>query len=222
VGTLSFSMDGAKPYLVDKIKALYDVEATIFAGNARVSTTITKDGQRIIGTKADSMIAEVVLKNGNDYRGRANVNEMMYVASYKPIKGVSGETLGMLFSGKNLQTYYDDRNHQLMVVGALTILVMAVCLLLAYGMSTRLHAPIFKLTVGVSAVASGDLSRNISVASGDEFEKLADDFNAMVGELRKLVSMVMSKAEGLTAASQEMTSSLDQSAATATLMVQRS
>jgi two-component system, sporulation sensor kinase E len=142
IGTVSFSIDGAKAAMVDKTKQIYGVEATIFAGDTRVSTTVTKDGQRATGTKASPDITEMVLKKGADYKGRADVNGIPFVASYKPVKGPDGEPVGMIFSGKSLQSYYEDRNQQLRVVAGLALGNLLVCLLIAYWMAETLYAPL--------------------------------------------------------------------------------
>lgn len=144
VGTISLSVDGTKVELVDKIKRIYGVEATIFAGDTRVNTTVTLDGQRAIGTNASADVAEVVLKNGVDYSGRADVNGIPFVASYKPIKGPYGESVGMVFTGKSLQSYYEDRNHQLQVVVGLALGILLVCLLCAYWMAETLYSPLIQ------------------------------------------------------------------------------
>ena len=49
----------------------------------------------------------------------------------------------------------------------------------------RLLAPIGRLTEGVKAVAAGDLSRQVEVASGDELGELAGEFNAMAASLAR-------------------------------------
>lgn len=142
VGTISLSMDGTKNELVDKIKTIHGVEATIFAGDIRVSTTLSKDGQRAIETIASSDIVETVLKKGADFTGQADVNGTPFVTSYKPIKGPNGDPIGMIVAGKSLESYYEDRNHQLLVVAGLAMVNLAVCLLIAYWMANTLYSPL--------------------------------------------------------------------------------
>ena len=50
---------------VDSIKKIFGVECTIFNRDERVSTTLEKDGKRIVGTKMDNpAVIETVLGNG--------------------------------------------------------------------------------------------------------------------------------------------------------------
>jgi len=142
IGTVSLSIDGTRAELVDKIKEMFGVEATIFAGETRVNTTITMDGQRAIGTKASAEIAKTVLRKGEAFTGRANVNGIPFVASYKPIKGPYGEPVGMIFAGNSLQSYYADRNHQLLIVAGLALGILLVCLVLAYWLAETLYSPL--------------------------------------------------------------------------------
>ena len=55
IGTIIVGMNitGSNKF-VDEIKALMDIEATIFIGNVRESTTLTTDGKRMIGTSLDN------------------------------------------------------------------------------------------------------------------------------------------------------------------------
>lgn len=142
LGTVSLSIDGTRTELVDNIKRMHGVEATIFAGETRVNTTVAMGEQRAVGTKASADIVETVLRKGADFTGRANVNGLPFVASYKPIRGPYGEPVGMLFTGKSLQSYYADRNHQLRIVAGLALGILSVCLLFAYWLAETLYSPL--------------------------------------------------------------------------------
>ncbi|MDY0167306.1 MAG: Cache 3/Cache 2 fusion domain-containing protein [Thermoguttaceae bacterium] len=99
--------------VVDKVRGLVGGTCTIFqrmneAGDMlRVSTNVTtSDGERAIGTyipavQADGQPNNVVAKvlAGGTYVGRAFVVDAWYITAYEPIRGNSGEVIGMLYVG---------------------------------------------------------------------------------------------------------------------------
>ena len=67
------SGDDDKTALLDALKEEMGCEFTIFYGEERAYTTIQQNGQRAVGTRLSSDIAEVVLSQGKSYVGRATI-----------------------------------------------------------------------------------------------------------------------------------------------------
>lgn len=67
IGTVSGGYDLSNNGLVDMIKSLYDTDVTIFSNDIRTATTIVKDGERLLGTSLDPLIAEIVLNQKQEY-----------------------------------------------------------------------------------------------------------------------------------------------------------
>ena len=67
--------------------------------------------------------------------------------------------------------------------GALLIAGAALAAVLAYWLTHRMVGPIRVLEDGVARIGAGQFDHRISLATGDEFERLATRFNAMAGEL---------------------------------------
>jgi signal transduction histidine kinase/DNA-binding response OmpR family regulator len=61
--------------------------------------------------------------------------------------------------------------------------------------ATRLLRPIEKLRFGVARIGGGDLTQRVTVESGDEFEVLAEQFNAMAGRLQESYTDLEKKVE---------------------------
>ena len=59
--------------IVDHLGKLTGNNITIFSNDTRVATTFVKDGNRAVGTQASEAVAEIVLKNGQNYTGEADV-----------------------------------------------------------------------------------------------------------------------------------------------------
>lgn len=95
-----------------------------------------------------------------------------------------------------------------MVLGALLIIaIIALCL---YSLVQYLvNRPLVKLVNHTKEVASGDLSANIQMGTGDEFAQLGDTFNQMTGNFQDVISDVRTAAYSVTSAAQMMSSSTD-------------
>ncbi len=71
------------------------------------------------------------------------------------------------------------------VAGSIAAVVFIV--LLSTGISLSLSRGINRVADAVSGLASGDLSRRVSVSSGDEVGALASGFNSMAGQINALI-----------------------------------
>ncbi len=87
---------------VDGIKQRFGVDCTIFRGDKRASTTIERDGKRILGTKMDNTeVTRTVLERNQSYQGTNRIQENTYNTIYWPVYSADRTVSGMLFIGKN-------------------------------------------------------------------------------------------------------------------------
>ncbi|MFL9926917.1 methyl-accepting chemotaxis protein [Herbaspirillum lusitanum] len=109
------------------------------------------------------------------------------------------------------QTYEQGRN--LMVL--LAALMLALGWLLAWRLALGITRPLTRAVDTAQAVAAGDLSGRIEVASGDETGKLLQALKVMTANLAAIVSQVRSGTDSITVASREIASgNMDLSART--------
>ena len=212
VGVITPGVTLTKNETVDKAKNLYNVDTTIFLGDVRESTSISKDGKRQTGTKLNPTIAELVLKQGKGYDGAADILGMSYMTSYEPIRDPGGQIIGILFAGKSLVQAHAIRDKMLITVGGVTLVLLLLAFLVAWMMAKKITDPLRQLGAAVGAVAGGDLTRSVAVKSADEVGVLAKDFNTMLSQLRELVKHVHDLSQTLAASSEELTASAEQSA----------
>ena len=100
-----------------------------------------------------------------------------------------------------------------------TAALMLLGLALAVGagmlLARRMVVPIQALQSGAARIGAGDLDHRIHVATGDELEALADQFNSMAGQLGESYAGLERKVEVRTA---ELTESLEQQTATSEVL----
>jgi len=218
VGVISTGINATKNEIVDTVKDNYGTEATIFHIDERVATTVSKDGQRVVGTKLDPKIAEKVLGQGTLYVGQASILGIEHIAGYMPLIGANDKPIGILFTGENISTYHAERNKLIMTIFIVALITQAVAMGFTLLLAKSLSDPINKLVKIVTKVSNGDLTEEVSIQSRDEIGILASNFNIMVRHLRELVIQISNKAETLTASSQELTASSEQSAQAAEMV----
>jgi methyl-accepting chemotaxis protein len=143
---------------VDKIKQLVGAKATIFRGDMRVATNVTKDdGSRAVGTPlAKGPVYDTVLGKGQPYRGRADILGQSYFTAYDPIKAADGTVLGVLFVGVPADQFLADANavgnRQLVIALVVTLVAGMACLWLTRSM----FRPVDGMRRAMEALAKGD------------------------------------------------------------------
>lgn len=101
------------------------------------------------------------------------------LAAMAPIPGVDWSIIVKQPLAEAFGPIYDAlwRTVALLIVGAI------LAALLAYWLTQRMVEPIRMLEDGVARIGAGQFDHRINLATGDEFERLADRFNEMAGEL---------------------------------------
>jgi sigma-B regulation protein RsbU (phosphoserine phosphatase) len=65
---------------------------------------------------------------------------------------------------------------------------LGVVVLVAMRMARRITKPIMELSAGAAKIGSGDLEHRLTVRTGDEIERLAEDFNRMAANLQSYIA----------------------------------
>ena len=203
---------------VDKMKKELDVECTIFHNDMRVSTTILKDGQRVVGTKMDNpKVIETVLNKGQIFHNENKIMDKMYDTVYWPILGADGKTAGMFFIGKDRSVI--DKTYITILASLFgSVLIIGCCMIIAGIMMSRsIVSPIKKTVTVMSEISKGDLTLRIDATSKDEIGEMAKHFNAFVESLHAAVkkvaessNKVSSEANLLNSAAEQMASGIEQ------------
>ena len=161
---------------VDRIKTLVGGTATVFRGDMRVSTNVTKaDGARAIGTPlAPGPVHDTVLGRGEPYRGRADILGRPYFVAYDPIKDSGGAVIGVLYVGvpeADFLASVKSALASLLAVGLMAALITSgVCL----AISRRMFAPLSALCHRLEALQKGQVEVDAPWASrGDDIGQIS-------------------------------------------------
>ena len=142
---------------VDQIKTLVGGTATVFQGDVRVTTNVERpEGGRAVGTQlARGPVWDAVLRDGQPYRGEADILGTSFFVAYDPILNPAGEVIGVLYVGiprADFMASVEQTRLWLLGLGILaTALIAAGGALAARGM----FQPLAALGGAMTALAAG-------------------------------------------------------------------
>lgn len=186
---LGYALDDER--LVDSVKEALGDDVTIFLGDTRVNTTITKNGQRVIGTKANSSVVERVLGRGESFSGNLIIEGMPYIVYYMPLKDPAGNIIGILFGGNPQAETQAAVNLMILVCSLFGVVALALLTVLLTVYTRRsISQPLAKLLDMAKKIASGNLNVNLSIKSRNEIGELAEAFMEMSVNLNEMIGSI--------------------------------
>lgn len=190
--------------IVDRIGELTGNTATIFKHDTRVATNVTQNGERMVNTKVSDEVAEVVLKKGETYIGKALVVGTWNETAYEPIKDKNGEIIGIWYVGVPATPYeemIDKFRFNMIAYSAIGILFgFIAAFLIAY----TVHAPLRRIGQALNRASEGDLTQTIPVFANDELGKLAERVNMMIVKMSELIAKTKVLANNVAEASDQL------------------
>jgi methyl-accepting chemotaxis protein len=209
IGAVTIGISLSDFDFVDKIKSFTGLETTVFEMDTRLTTTILKDGQRVVGTKMDNpKVIDAVLTKGEDFFSTNVILGNPFQAAYWPIKDPNGKISGMYFVGKPLDVIETAKRNVslaiLLVTSALAFAMICLSWFIVRGITRPLHAMIFMLKD--IAEGDGDLTKRLIDTSGTETQDLAELFNRFVSQVHTIIREVSQHAAQMNNSSEDLLS----------------
>ncbi|KRQ86226.1 putative methyl-accepting chemotaxis protein YoaH [Caloramator mitchellensis] len=211
--------------IVDEIREKTKNHVSIFLNDTRIATTVTKDGKRLIGTKANENVTKTVITDGNEYKGPAEVMGVKYQTIYLPIKNAAGNNIGMFVVGVEKSVIDKDINGVMKAIILMTIGILLIAGLILF-FFTRLFVikPLMISKSKLENIAKGELNFEIDqklLSKGDEIgdiiratKTVKDALTNMINKVKTNSDLLDKFAEELAANSEQMAASSEQVAAT--------
>jgi two-component system NtrC family sensor kinase len=182
-------------FLVDRIKELAGIDAvTIFFGDMRIATNVmTEQAQRAVGTRISQDVYDVVLRQKQNYVGRAFVVNDWYLTRYEPLSNHKGEVVGSLYVGAREAAFLDlvtTFNNRVILIALVCIGLSAV---IAVPIARLITRPIANLSEASSRLARGDMRVHVQTNGIRELALLGQSFNRMVETLRQTQQELLHK-----------------------------
>jgi len=116
-----------------------------------------------------------------------------FLSAYAPIMTSSGERVGVLGVDILADTILRQQRQILLQTAVVFLITLMLGLFFGYVAGNALTEPVLELIKGARAFASGDLGQQITIATRDEVEDLANTFNGMAGEIQGLIGGLESR-----------------------------
>ena len=220
-GSFNVTADTA---IVDDVKAGTGTVTTVFFGDTRYSTSVTKPGtnERVLYTQAGEKVINTVLKGGQEYSAsNVDIVGSKYYTYYVPLyQEGSNEVIGMVFCGRAQA----DVEKEIRVVTNSILVGTIVAVILASILAIFVALAIVKaINQGISVldkISNGDLSEEVPEAlinRKDELgqmnrciENLRQSLIEIIRELKNHSSNLYTSSDKLDSASREATDSIGQ------------
>ena len=182
---------------LDELKSRQGCEFTIFEGNVRAYTTISQNGQRVLGTTLASDVADIVINKGQSYVGESDILGVAHLCSYVPTYDENGKVNGLLFSGISKASVMGQvyLTIALSTVVGLVLVIIAI-MILAWYLKKEVSQPLAELTQLAQTMEQGDRgiqsrrSMELNIHSDDEVGVLAQSFAHTIQRLRGYIGEI--------------------------------
>ncbi len=197
LGVVSTGYKLDNPNFVDNLKRSTGCEITVALKDERINTTITKEGERQIGTKLNEDIADIVLNQKQDYYAEADILGNKYYTSYKPIISENGEAIGVYFAGKPIDDILASVTYNtILVLCTITIVGIGMLILNRYLCKRMIVNQVVNISHAAAELSNGNININIPHTNSiDEIGQLSVGISNMLTVLRKLIDDLKSMLE---------------------------
>jgi methyl-accepting chemotaxis protein len=187
--------------VIDEIKEKTGMYVTIFMGDTRVATNVKdKDGKRSIGTKASEAVIDKVIKGGNSFEGKVNIQGIDVQANYVPLKDKDGNVIGMWFVGIAQEDIQKELTAMAIYIGGFSVAVIIIGAFIAFGIAKYITNDLEMLKNKIEVFSSGDFSSDIDkklLGRKDEIGKISKAVAGMQEGIISIVQRVMEETKSI-------------------------
>jgi methyl-accepting chemotaxis protein len=194
IGAVSAGYSLVNTAFVDKLKTMTGSDFTVFIGDERANTTIINNGERVVGTKLDPKIANIVINEKTPYTGQAAILGAPYATAYKPISDTEGNVIGVFFAGVPLSAInqISQRTVITSIAIELALVILLVALLLFFVRNTIIR-PLGAISEAARRLSRGELDIQIQHSPNDELGDLASAFRTTISTLQSYIGDISDK-----------------------------
>jgi methyl-accepting chemotaxis protein len=201
--------------IVDSINDTIGIPASIFAKDTRVSTNLTDNGNRILGTKAVIEVSTAVLSKGNEYIGSVKINGKSYETKYVPLKDSNKEIVGMFVVAEETDVIAVELKEHMSIIFIVIFIIIGIAIVVSTLLTRRIVKRIKKVVDAMIIMGQGDFTVRSNLKSGDEIQILGDEQNKMADNLSSLVSKTKKTCKELSVSSDTLAATSQETTATA-------
>ena len=197
----------------------HSVDCTIYKGRVRAATTL---GAQMIGTELENnVIADSVLKQGNQYLGQNTINGIDYFTVYDPIINDDGTIAGMVFVAETMASINAVRDQSVKIVTPssiiLFIIIAAGCIPFIRWLIKRIKGVSFFLAD--LSTGDADLTKRCTLYCYDEIGELVINFDRFMDKLHDIVKNLKNSKEALGSSGENLDAGTEDTASSITEII---
>ena len=179
--------------VIDKLHSQTGVNYTIFFGQTRMITTLTKkdSNDRIIGTDATEAVINKVLKGGQDFTStKTDIQGQNYYVYYIPMKNSDGSVVGMYFAGRPSSDITADIRGKVIIAVVISVVVAVGLSIAGVLISGKYSVMMKQIAENVKTIAEGNLKEGVAsslIARNDELGIIAESVSELSDRLKDVI-----------------------------------
>lgn len=172
---------------------------TLFLDDVRISTNVRLfEGERALGTRVSEVVWQQVMGEGTPWLDRAFVVNDWYISGYVPLSDISGERIGMLYTGFLEKPFSEQRSSTVLTLVLAFLAVVGVSVPIFLRLAQGVFSPLEKMTATMDRVGAGELSARIGrVERKDEIGQVANHLDQLLDQVQERDERLRSYADNL-------------------------
>lgn len=187
--------------LIDSIKERTGFEATLFFGNMRLITTISKEkGGVAIGTSLDKEIYARIKEGESLFLKDFDIQGKTYYAYYQPLINSDGSVIGAIEVAMDTSSIRGTINGQIMKIIIFSVIFVLIATVIIMRLSGRMVLTMHKTKEFLATIAGGKLDAQPDDKQLKQNDELGDIYGISVQlqtELSKIVNRIKNSADDL-------------------------
>ncbi|MEL7164563.1 MAG: cache domain-containing protein [Pseudomonadota bacterium] len=181
---------------------------TLFLDDVRISTNVRLfEGARALGTRVSEAVWQKVMERGDTWLDRAFVVNNWYISGYVPLTDITGDRIGMLYTGFLETPFTAQRNTTILTLIAAFIAVLALSVPLFLWLARGIFSPLEQMTETMARAEAGDLNARIGVVADN------NEIGVVAGHLDRLLNQVEERDAALRGYADNLNELVDQRSA---------
>ena len=195
--------------LIDGIKSQTGFEASMFFGNMRLITTVSKEvGGPATGTSLDKELYEQIAAGESLFQKEFEIQGRSYYAYYRPLINSDGSVIGAIEVAMETSTIQKTINTQIMKIVLFSIIFVVLASLVMMLISRGMVLTMQRTKAFLSRIAAGELDAVPDEKQLKQKDELGDIYGISVQlqmELRRIVNHIKSSADDLVSSANHLT-----------------
>ena len=160
---------------------------TLFLDDVRISTNVRLfAGNRALGTRVSEVVWRKVMLGGEIWLDRAFVVNDWYISGYEPITDISGQRIGMLYTGFLEAPFTSQRNEMILALIGAFVVVAGLTIPLFLYLARGIFSPLEQMTKTMERAEQGALDARIgSVTARDEIGTVARHLDRLLDQVQE-------------------------------------